>query len=132
MPQIPEDPESLTTHSITMERMIAEKVEPDTFKPPHHKLRKDIETKLVKLLKEHKSQFAQDEITIGTAPLTKMTIDTRDSEPVSQKPYPIAMKHYKCVKDEINQLLRAKVIRGSQSSWSTPIIGVPKGDRGNV
>ena len=43
--QIPGAPESLTTHSITMERMMAKKVEPDTFKPPCHKLRKDIETK---------------------------------------------------------------------------------------
>ena len=128
--QIPEDPESLTTHSITMERMMAEKVEPDTFKPPHHKLRKDIETKLGELLKEYQSQFAQDETTIGTTSLTKMTIDTRDSEPVSQKPYPIAMKHYKWVKDEINKLLTAKVIWGSWSSWSAPIIVVPKGDGG--
>ena len=33
--QILEDPESLTTHSITTERMMAEKVEPDTFKAPY-------------------------------------------------------------------------------------------------
>ena len=41
---------------------------------------------------------------------TKMMRDTRVSEPVSQKPYLIAMKHYKWVKDEINKLLKAKVI----------------------
>ena len=39
-----------------------------------------------------------------------MTINTAMSEPVSQKPYPIAMNHYKWVKDEINKLLMAKVI----------------------
>ena len=59
--------------------MMAEKVEPDIFKPPHYKLRKDIETKLEELLKEYHSQF----------------LYTGDSKPVSQKPYPIAMKHYK-------------------------------------
>ena len=37
MQQIPEDPESPTTHSITTERMIAKKVELDTFKPPCNK-----------------------------------------------------------------------------------------------
>ena len=126
--QIPEDPESLTTHSITTERIMAEKVKPDTFKPPHHKLRKDIETKLEEMLKEYQSQFTQDETTIGTTPLTRMTIDTRDSQPVSQKPYPIVMKHYKWVKDEIIKLLTAKVIQGSQSIWSTSIIVIPKGD----
>ena len=44
--------------------------------------------KSAELLKEYQSQFAQDETTIGTTPLTKMTIDTRTSELVSQKPYP--------------------------------------------
>ena len=57
-------------------------------------------------------------------------IDKGYSEPVSQKPYPIAMKHYQWVKDKIEKLLTAKVIQGSQSSWSTPIIVVPKGDGG--
>ena len=59
-----------------------------------------------------------------------MTIDTGTSEPVSQKPYPIAMKHYQWVKDEIVKLLAAKVIHTSLSSWSAPIIVVPKGDGG--
>ena len=35
-----------------MEKMMAKKVEPDTFKSPCHKLRKDIKTKLEELLKE--------------------------------------------------------------------------------
>ena len=90
--QIPEDSGSLTTHSITTKKMMAEKVEPDTFKPSHHKLRKDIETKLEEVLKEYKSPFTLDKTTTGATPLTKMMIDTRDSEPVSQKPYPIVMK----------------------------------------
>ena len=57
-----------------------------------------------------------------------MTIDTGTSEPVSQKPYLIVMKHYQWVKVEINKLLVAKLIWGSQPSWSSPIIVVPKGD----
>ena len=59
-----------------------------------------------------------------------MTIDTGTANPVSQKPYPIAMKHYEWVKDEIEKLLTAKVICTSCSSWSGPIIVVPKGDGG--
>ena len=42
--------------------------------------------------------------------LTKMQIDTGNSKPVSQKPYPIAMKHYDWARDEINKFLDAKVI----------------------
>ena len=80
------------------------------------------------LLWEYESQFAKDETSIGTTPLTSMTIDTGASKPVSQKPYPITMKHHQWVKDEIEKLLAAKVIHTSQSSWSAPIIVVPKGD----
>ena len=59
-----------------------------------------------------------------------MTIDMGTADPVSQKPYPIALKHYELVKNEIEKLLAAEVIHTSQSSWSAPIIVVPKGDGG--
>ena len=62
--------------------------------------------------------------------LTSMSIDTGTTDPVSQKPYPIAMKHYDWVKTKIEKLLAAKVIRSSSSSWSALIIVVPKGDGG--
>ena len=50
--------------------------------------------------------------------MMKMQIDTGTSDPVSQKPYPIAMKNYDWVKNEINKLLNAKVIYSSHSGWS--------------
>ena len=105
-------------------------VTPDTFDPPQHELSTPIQDSLKLLLQEYESQFAKDETTIGTTPLTSMTIDTGTADPVSQKPYPIAMKHYQWVKDEIEKLLTAKVIHTSRSSWSVPIIVVPKGDGG--
>ena len=40
------------------------------------------------------------------------------------------MKNYQWVKEEIEKLLTAKVIHSSRSSWSVPIIVVPKGDGG--
>ena len=95
--------------------MNTEQVEPDTFHPPHHKLNPSIETKLDTLLKECASQFAKDERSIDTTPLTEMTIDT-GTEPVSQKPYPITMKNYQWVKDEIENQLTAKVIQSSRSN----------------
>ena len=60
--------------------MMAEQVEPDTFHPPYHKLKPSIMSKLDALLKEQASQFAKDEMSIGTTPLTEMTIDTGTSE----------------------------------------------------
>ena len=90
--------------------MMAEEVKVDTFDPPCHKLKPGIQNKLDALLKEYESQFAKDETSIGTTPLMQMTINTGTSDPMSQKPYPIAMKNYQWVKEEIEKLL------GSQSN----------------
>ena len=50
-------------------------------------------------------------MSIGTTALTSMTIDTGNSDPVSQKPYPITMKHYQWVKEEIEKLqLRSSAV----------------------
>ena len=109
---------------------MSETITPDTFDPPQHELSVPIQDSLKFPLKEYESQFAKDETTIGTTPLTSMTIDTGTANPVSQKPYPIAMKHYEWVKDEIVKLLTAKVICTSLSSQSAPIIVVLKGNGG--
>ena len=74
--------------------MMAEQVKPDVFNPPCHKLTTNIQHELNALLKEYESQSVKDKTSIGTTPLTSMMIDTGNSDPVSQKPYPIAMKHY--------------------------------------
>ena len=110
--------------------MMAEQVKPDVFDPPHHKLTTNILNELDALLKEYESQFTKDEMSIRTTPLTSMTTDTGNSDPVCEKPYPIARKHYQWVKEEIEKLLTAKVICSSRSSWSAPNIVVPKGDGG--
>ena len=109
---------------------MAETVAPDSFDPPHHNLSESLQKQLDALLQDYASQFAKDETSIGTTTLTSMVIDTADSEPVLQKAYPITMKHYQWVKDEIEKLLAAKVICSSRSNWSAPIIVVPKGDGG--
>ena len=90
--------------------MMSEQVEPDAFEPPCNKLQPNIKAKLEALLKEYAAQFTRGETYISTTPLTKMTIGTGNAEPVSQKPYPITMKHYQWVKDEIEKLLTGKVI----------------------
>ena len=59
-----------------------------------------------------------------------MTTDTGDHPPIVKKPYTLALKHYDWVKEEIDKLLEAGVIRESHSSWSVPTVVVPKGDGG--
>ena len=122
--------ETHQTNSMTLQKMMSETVTPNTFNPPCHELSTAVQNDLHLLLQKYELQFTKYETSIGTTPLTSMTIDTGTSDPVSQKPYPIAMKHYQWVKEEIEKLLAAKVICISHFSWSAPIIVVPKGDGG--
>ena len=108
--------------------MIDEHVKPDTFTPLLHTLLGGVRKSLNQLLQTFKSQFAQDETIIGKTHLTKIQIDMSDSEPVSQRPYPITMKYYNWVKNEINKLLDVQVICSSHSNWSSIIIIVLKDD----
>ena len=59
-----------------------------------------------------------------------MSIDTGDHSVIAKKPYTLALKHNDWVKEEIDKLLEAGVIRESHSSWSVSIVVVPKGDGG--
>ena len=117
-------------NSATTQWMLPETVKLDAFTPPKYQLDSTIQQQLDNLLETFKDQFAKDKMTIGITLFTQVSIDTGDSDPVSQKPYPIAMKHYNWGKEEIDKLLEAGVIRNSHSSWSAPIIVVLKGDGG--
>ena len=81
--------------------MMSETVTSDTFNPPCHDILTPVQNSLTSLLEEYDLQFAQDETSIGMTTLTSMSIDTGTTDPASQKPYPIAMKHYDWVKTEI-------------------------------
>ena len=108
--------------------MIEEHIQPDTFTPSLHTLLGDLRKSLNQLLGTFKLQFAQDETSTRTTHLTKTQIDMGISEPVSQRPCPIATKHYDWVRSEINKLFDAQVICSSHSSCSAPIIVVSKED----
>ena len=75
--------ETHQTSNVTLKKMMAETVTPDTFNTPCHELSTAVQNDLDLLLWEYESQFAQDETSIGTTPLTSMTIDTGTSKPVS-------------------------------------------------
>ena len=85
---------------------------------------------LYRLLEVNHDAFAEDERYIGTTPLIKMSIDTSKHPTIAKEPYALALKNYDWVRDEIDKLLEAGVIRESHSSWSVPIVVVPKGDCG--
>ena len=95
MPQTP-------VNSIATRKVMDDGVQPDTFTPPLHHLPFKVQCSLDELLDPFKKQFVKDEMNIETTNLMKMQIDTGSSDHVLHKPYPIAMKHYDWVNDEIN------------------------------
>ena len=80
--------ETHSAHCVTLQKMMATQVQPDIFDPLHHKLKPGIQSQLDILLKEYESQFAKDETSIRTTLLTEITIDTGNSDPISQKTIP--------------------------------------------
>ena len=46
--------------------------------------------------------------------------------PVVNKPHPLLLKHHKCVKENIENLLEAGLIERSMSPYTAPIIVVPR------
>ena len=76
-----DQPETYPANSVTLQKMMAEQVQPDIFDPPHHKLKLGIQSKLDTPVMEYETQFAKDETSIRTTPLTEMTINTGNSDP---------------------------------------------------
>ena len=62
--------------------MLPKTIRTDSLTPPKYQLDLTIQQQLDQLLGTFKDQFAKDEMTIGTTPLTQMSIDTGDSDPV--------------------------------------------------
>ena len=101
----------------------------DTHKKP--KLEKlDVpvtaQTKLKELCDEFEDVFSKGSNHLGKTSKVTMHVDTGDSPPVAQKPYPLALKHADWVRQEIMKLEEAGIIVKSVSPWASPIVVVPK------
>ncbi|KAF9761212.1 Retrovirus-related Pol polyprotein from transposon [Nosema granulosis] len=56
----------------------------------------------------------------------KMTLPLEDDIPVHKKPYPVPIKHLPKLKEEVKKLADLKIIRDSNSNYSSPAFTVPK------
>ena len=73
-----DDLAQIPINSATTKQMLPETVKPDSFTPPKYLLDATTQQQLDFLLRTFKDQFVKDETTIGTTPLTQMSIDTGD------------------------------------------------------
>ena len=57
-------------------------------------------------------------------------IHVGEASPIHQKPYRVPYSRRELVKEELDKMLEAKIIRPSISPWASPIVLVPKKDGG--
>ena len=85
-----------SVNNVTTQKMTDDHIQTDTFTSPLHHLPLKVQCSLDELFNSLNTNC------------TKLQTDSGTSDPVSQKPYPIAMNHYDLVKNEINKSLSAK------------------------
>ena len=78
------------------------------------------------LCDEYKDIFSTDSSDIGKTPLKEMEIDTGVSQPITQRPYTLPLKHATWVQKELETREKAGVIVRSVLLWASPIVIVPK------
>lgn len=84
--------------------------------------------KVQSLLRRYSSVFSAHEGDLGCTNLISHDIPLLDDVPVRQHYRRIPPSDYEVVKDHINQLLEAQVIRESSSPYGSPIVLVKKKD----
>ena len=80
------------------------------------------------LLRKYTSVFSAHDSDLGCTNLISHDIPLVDETPVKQRYRRVPPSDYEAVKDHINQLLAAKVIRESSSPFASPIVLVKKKD----
>ena len=93
---------------------------------PESEISDETHESFCQLLDKYQVAFSTSSEDIGHTELITMDIDTGMSQPLSQRPYTLPLKHHDWVKKEIEQLEHAGVIEKSLSPWASPIVIVPK------
>ncbi|XP_076740530.1 uncharacterized protein LOC143418699 [Maylandia zebra] len=92
------------------------------------KLSAEEQGQVMSLLKKYSSVFSAHDTDLGCTNLISHDIPLLDDIPVRQRYRRIPPSEYEVVKEHINQLLGAKVIRESSSPYASPIVLVKKKD----
>lgn len=83
-------------------------------------------TRITKTLNSYSDVFSHHELDFGHATKVKHHIRLKDETPFKLRPRPIHPQDYAAVRRHLQSLLDAKVIRESQSPFSSPIVVVKK------
>lgn len=84
--------------------------------------------KLTQLLNKYNHCFASSLSELGCTNITEMTIELNSKQPVVYRPYRLSHKERGDVREMVNEMLEAGIVRDSVSEYASPIILVRKKD----
>lgn len=90
----------------------------------------DDRQRLLKLLNQYKHCFASNLQDLGCTNVTEMSIELNDKNPIVYRPYRLSHHEREKVRNMVDEMLEADIIRESTSQFSSPIILVRKKEGG--
>ena len=81
---------------------------------------------LIQLLNEFRETISVKGERLGSSSLTKLQIDTGDSEPLFTKQFSLPHKHKEIIKELCQEMAEKNIIRPSVSPWNSPLFLVKK------
>ncbi len=99
-----------------------------TSKQDFDKAREEDLKKIIAVVNKNLDIFAKHEYDLGLSNLMEAHIDTGDAEPVRKKMYRTPFTHIPEMARQIKEMLKAKLIQPSNSSWSAPLFCIKKKD----
>ena len=84
--------------------------------------------KIQDLLDRNADLFAKNDCDLGETHLVKAKLEKGDAAPIKQNPYRLPFSQRKLVENHVQDMLKAGVIKPSQSPWASPIVVVDKKD----
>jgi len=83
---------------------------------------------IAQLLMNNVDIFSSGDDYSTTTDLVFHKIPTIDSPPIKQTPYRIPYAQRQVIKENVDKMIRQKIIRPSNSSWSSPVVLAKKKD----
>ena len=81
------------------------------------------------IMVKYRHNFACSYEQLGRCTIAEHVIETNETKPIFILPYRKSESEKRSIQEEVTKLLRAGLIRPSKSSWSFPVVMIPKPDK---
>jgi len=86
----------------------------------------DQKENILPILLKHRTLFARNNLELTQTSSIEFSIPTGDNQPIKLKPYRTPLNNKIFIDKAVDEMLEAKIITPSRSSWSFPVVIVDK------